>query len=629
MTAVSTADRHRERWIALALFAVALACRLPAAVVPPTRVVYNTDELSFLDSLLGLVAGQIPNNLQWPAATVLFALLPLVVVHLLATSPAALSAALALDPYGFSSATALYLGETLYDPARLLVPARIVLAVATSLIAVVAYHLLHPVLGRLERTTTALVLATSPVLLAQTAVVKGDGVGALFWTASLAYLVRLASPAATVGLATAGAAGGWLGLAVASRLTHLAAFPALVVTTALRFRRRASKAPAPSAPAALETAPAAAAAIQMPSAALAIAAACAGVALPILVFLPFVWTAPFAFLKGALGNVVYLSRLGTGTQPLAAFTLGLASLAGPPASLLALIGAVALWRRRERRGVAALTLGVFLLFFLPLVRSGFVAERYALPLLPVVALWAGVGLAATVGAVTAVLGGVGARTRARTAVVAGGALLATVVGVNGATAAGWFRATHGPSPTMALAAWLTAHTAPGERLAVPARLAPYVPPNATALDRLLAAYRAQPASAAERLARLVGRGRPGRPEPVEVPDFLLDAWFGDEEALDRFRYQALRFAAGRGAAPPAARDVVYYQEGAAPPEKPDRVGRAEALTLLAAGEVDLLVADEAVPEFDGVRPLRAEIGGWRVYGRQAPPAASAAPAEGE
>ena len=170
-------DRRRERWIAFALFAAALACRLPAAVLPPTRVVYNVDELSFLDSLLGLIAGQTPNNLQWPAATVLFALLPVVLVHFLATSPAALTAALALDPYGFSSAMALYLGSSLYHPATLLVPARILLAAATSLTPVVAYRLFRPALGPLERTTAALVLATSPVLLAQTAVVKGDGIG--------------------------------------------------------------------------------------------------------------------------------------------------------------------------------------------------------------------------------------------------------------------------------------------------------------------------------------------------------------------------------------------------------------------------------------------------------------------
>ncbi|MEM7352706.1 MAG: hypothetical protein AAF657_18040, partial [Acidobacteriota bacterium] len=519
MSSTPSTRRPKELGLLLLLFVVSLALRLPAAVQPPAPWVYDSDELVFLGSLLGLLGGETPHALQWPAATLHLALLPFVLLHFALTAEALWPAIAATDPYAFADALTLYLGNAFYDPLSLLVPMRILLAGATSFTAPLAFHYLPARFDRGERLMAALVLASSPVLVRQTALVKGDSLGLLFWTLALTLLLaRDRPPQRTMAARRAAILSALhLGLATASRLTLLAAWPLLPLYAWWTGPRRQL--------------------IRIASLSLG------AFALPILIFLPFFWTQPFTFLKAVLGNVLLLSRQDGGGQSLTALLVKMIALAGPVAIVLAVAGLAMLWRRRERRDLAALTTVAFVLFLIPLARSGHLPPHYTLPFLPILSLWCGVGAATVTRWAT--------RTRPGAARPLLLALAGAVIAVNTVDVFGWHRAMQRPVSKVGVAEWLVDNTQATERLAMPTILATYLPPNKTALEEILRRYREQPASATARLPGLLGAVG-SRSATTREPSFLLDAWLIDDEAIDIFRYRAMRHAAIAGAAPPNA-----------------------------------------------------------------------------
>ncbi|MEM7356534.1 MAG: hypothetical protein AAF657_37305, partial [Acidobacteriota bacterium] len=103
-----------------------------------------------------------------------------------------------------------------------------------------------------------------------------------------------------------------------------------------------------------------------------------------------------------------------------------------------------------------------------------------------------------------------------------------------------------------------------------------------------------------------------RSATTREPSFLLDAWLIDDEAIDIFRYRAMRHAAIAGAAPPNARDTLYFQPGRGAPSKPDRVHFDQALDSLRRGEIDLLIVDQPLTASEAAQldGRQSELGWW-------------------
>jgi YYY domain-containing protein len=131
---------------------------------------------------------------------------------------------------------------------------------------------------------------------------------------------------------------------------------------------------------------------------------------------------------------------------------------GPTFSVAALLGGWVLWKRRER---AALVPAVVIVSFLALIASTWTPTlRYLMPVVPLAAAAAGVGLVHLVAAARSLTG------RRRQAVwVAVGVLAVTTIGWGAAFVNGVYGHTHS---RIAATEWITANVAPGSTLSIDA-----------------------------------------------------------------------------------------------------------------------------------------------------------------
>jgi len=551
---------NERSWLLLLLI-LALAVRLPNALIPPVSGIYNVDELDLLFTVLGLSAGQTPINLQWPAGTLIFLLLPVTAVDYLLELARSGNLGALRDFGVLTTSFTVFLGQIFYAPRDLLVISRTIVALISALTPVAVYLALRGQVQRLVSFTFALVLAVSPLLVTETAILKGDAFGVLFYALSLVFALRFMQDArpendrwSTWGFLL-------LGLAVASRFTYLVLFPFLLVLILARVWTSGRDG-------------------RWKRLALVIARDIVAFALPILIFVPFVWTSPITTAKSFAGNLLFLTTLNTGDAARGALLNSIVSMVGLPALILTLLGFFWIWRETKR--LAAFTvLALFGLVFIPLARSGFVEGRYTLPLLPPLALWTGYGALACWKLLS--------ERAERVAEVVIAVLLVLSVLIAGYQIGGVFFGQHAETGASQMAAWLLDHSRESDRIAVPMSMQVYLPLNKNGLTRILAAYANDPTSAETRLLQLLNEVHLSNGGVTTLPGFMIEAWFGEDERMDRFRYAAMQFAAEAGASPDNARDVLYYEFGT--PEKPDRISADDAQAQFASGAIDFLVTD--------------------------------------
>lgn len=439
--------------------------------------------------------------------------------------------------------------------------------------------------GALVRFTFALVVAVSPLLVSETVILKGDALGVLFFALSVCFVIRFMEDARAENDASSTYVFLLLGLAVASRFTYLVLFPILLILILLkvwtfgktgRWKRLVR----------------------------GLASAMVAFVIPILIFVPFVWTSPLTTAKSFAGNALFLTTLSGADAARLALLGSIVDMVGLPALVLTVIGFFWVWKASKR--LTALTLlAVFGAVFLPLARSGFVEGRYTLPLLAPLALWAGYGAAAVRQLIA------GRATHWAGAVV--GVILAVVVLMNGAQVGTGFLGQHAESGASHMAEWLVKNTSGADTIALPMNMQVYLPPNGNALKRILGNYANDPDSAERRFLHLLSDVHLSGGDAKTLPGFMLEAWFGEDERMDRFRYATMQFAAGAGASPVNAKDVYYYEFGTA--EKPDLISAADVEGQFEKGGIDYLVTDATRLAPGGAARQLVCFGSLCVYGK--------------
>jgi hypothetical protein len=193
-----------------------------------------------------------------------------------------------------------------------------------------------------------------------------------------------------------------------------------------------------------------------------------GLFLAVLVaWVPWFWLGPLLALKEFAG--VVLVKIGEGGSVSAwRRVVALYSGLGIAAWLPVIVAPLALWNVRRAEGavvIATVALGTTILAF-----SQFVFDRYALVLLPGVALMAG-----------AALQGVARRLTARSTVLAWSAA-AVLCLVAFAQLAAAERRVADPHPDLDVREWVLAHVPPGSRIALHSEFTQYLPRTAAQLD---------------------------------------------------------------------------------------------------------------------------------------------------
>jgi len=325
---------RREHWLALAFFCLLVSSRLPGIREASARLILNVDELELTLSCVDRLLGVPSTSLAWPAGTLQFFALPAIALQgllagVLSPSPRGLvgfAAATYSSPWGALSSVRLVV--TLISSAGL-----------TSLAYAFAKRTESPALPY----AVVFLFAALPVVWCHSHMAMADAVAL-----GLA-LAAFAAAEWEAGDAGALCSGACLGLALAAKFPSAVLIP-LVLARLLEGpseRRRR---------------------VLMFGASLVIA---------LLLGCPYLWTDPLRLAKSLAGNLVR----GDDPAGLGATLIALARYAGP--LLLAALAGIALLALRRRYVLLTglvLSLGVGIL---PLARSGYVVDRYYLPVLAV------------------------------------------------------------------------------------------------------------------------------------------------------------------------------------------------------------------------------------------------------
>ncbi len=568
--------------MALAIFLCALLVRLPGAVLVPQAGVYNVDELMMVRTVLGLPAGITPPSLQWPAGLPIFLLTGLAGAIFLATDPSAMGALFSLDPGALLSAYFGHVGRTVLDPVPLLVAGRLLLALLAAAAAPLLFLTTRKFLDLPGRLVASLLVALSPALLAETAVIKGDALAMTFWVPAV---FLLAGSLVTVpgDQGTDGARGREILLAAA--LAGLAAccrFLYLLAIVPILLVAMTSRGGCPCAGPGRRIAH--------------VAAVLAAFLVPLLFFVPWIWTRPLGLAKSVLGNAMFLSSVVPVFQGKWLLLALLAGLTGLGGLCLVPFGVNRLW---IRIGLPALfALGVVMLtFFLPVASSNYVELRYLVPLLPMLVLLAGAGFDHLFGDSEA--------TSSRRLPGVRWVVLFLVVVSAALPVFRWWRTIRAPDPVTDVIRWLDDMAPAGVPIYLAPEFAGHVRPDADSVERSLALYesgRSKGSPRADAILRLMGKSG------GDLHHSLVEAVFGEDEAMDRFILGCIRQSYRSGSISGGV-EVRWYQRI---PDKPDQVPTAELAAAVGREGRALVVVSGEVPLAPGAE-ARFSAGRWTVH----------------
>jgi len=552
--------------IEVILFLGALFLFLPGALMPPSNILYNVDELYLVYSAMGLFAGLIPTSLVWPAGTLLFLMVPLYAFDFVvyALSSAGVSARIG-DWLTWLSA---YLANGFYDPNHSLVLGRTLVAIASAFVPAMAFNLSKRFLDRIPGLFFASLLAISPLFFEYSHILKSDAFAMPFWVVVLLCLFNLqdANTSQAKRLLIISAVS--FGIVIATRSTYFVFLPVLFVFAVWILCQHKTSAG---------------------NCLRILFEMILGFTIAILLFAPFVWTAPLTFLKTAIGAPMVAitawrnySASSIGTLIGSAFP----GLVGWGGMILAGLGFVSILQMR-RYVFASILLTTLLLFGIPLASSGFIYERYALPLLPILGVGGAFGLSALLQWFKS--------ERAKWII---GILALLVLCINLGEDIERFQLDHQPTARRETTNWLLENISPDAVIAVPNEFMNMIYPNFQSLQRLLVRYASQEQMTTERASQLL--------EQVGIPTNLSNyplvftsAIFGQIEQQDRFRYELMAWASRTRNAPPNARNVIYY---APQPDKLDLVETSLVWQMFDKGDIQVVVT--TAKEYNNKKPSR-------------------------
>jgi hypothetical protein len=538
------------------LFVLALIFRLPGALILPPEVYYNNDELQLASSSLMLVASLTPDTLAWPSGTTLFALNVLYYVDFAVHNPQILTAGIQGDLTGALDILSDYICGFFDQPGRLLTLGRLLVALLSSLLSPTVYIFMKRKVSAAAAIGSGLIAASSPFLIMQGHLLMGDSLAAVFFAVSLYWLVF--GPAR--GRWTMVVPGLLLGLAVATKFIYLAFLPVGLAWVFFKARKEANSSHR---------------ALVFPG------AFTLSFILALLVFMPYIWTAPLTLAKAFLGNLS-IRQGGEGSSWLYIGSSVLPSFLNYAGMAVCTVGLF-----RSYRGLGAVPAGFCLLaaalFLFPVGSASFIYPRYLFPVLPVLIIYLGLGLDWLVQLF-----------ERKNFAFAGTALTVGVLLLyNLALYVAEFRQTHSPANIVYAADWIKKNAAQGTRIAVPSGMRELLAENQKSLERHLAVIESR-AAFKDRIKNLL-ESVGVNPDEESLNSPLIPAVLGEDERKWSFRIKLMIRCRGRERPQPKNFDLYYYNLTDLPTFFSSR---EHPLARFNSGELDVMVLESPVPEIE-------------------------------
>jgi hypothetical protein len=419
--------------VSVIIFFLGLLLKLPGVIFQPTDFLYDTVELAEIFSIFGLFVGLTPAAVTFWSSGIYG--IPLVLIYTLDAifiHPQFLSALLRHDPGLLVEELSIYIGGVFFNPARQLIIARALVAIITSFAPLAIYWLFFKKNKIIAAVSSSTIFLSSPYLIRQSYGFMPDAIGLVFFSFALAMTLKPQLNSRSIFTA-----GIFLGLAIVSKFLYVAFLPVAILTVLFYNDSNAAK----------------------PSVGLLknIAVFLLGIAIPVFIFIPFIWTSPLALAKNIFGTLAqYYVKHHSCWGSL--FLDKIPAYISWPALLFCLLGLISSFNLLGIKTAVLLGLG-FTLFLFSFGKADFLLPRYILPLLPYLCIYFGVGIEVLlkpfrkrikVGLLIFILG-----------FILAGHILTIIRD---------FKFLHGYTNISACRDWINAHLGPEESIAIPEQL---------------------------------------------------------------------------------------------------------------------------------------------------------------
>ncbi len=449
--------------ITFLIFFLTFLLRLPGAIFPPTNYIYNEIEIAGIFSVLGLFAGLIPAGVTfWSLGIYGIPLMLLYTLDFALIYPLGILSALRHQPLILIEQLSIYMANAFLNPTRLLIIGRMFVAFVTSFAPIAIFAFFHKKNKMAAAIFSTILFSTSPFLVQQNYSFLPDSIGLMFFAFALVIILqeRLGSKEIFIGSI-------FLGLAIAAKFLYVAFLPTAFL--AILFNkvncppvadRRSSNCIIKNSKEYL---------LNLTRNTLIFIAV---LVLVIFIFVPFIWTAPLGLAKNLFGTLkqYYGNQNGWmvllwGIIPSFINWLGLSFF---------VIGFIFSFFVLNKKTAILLTVS-FLSFLIPLGNAIFILDRYALPLIPYLCIYAGIGLELLLLKVKKhnfkIL---------LIVLVSGVIFVSNLICVIKA-----FKITHNNTNIMDCVNWIKKSIGPGSNIAVPENFAYFFVPSENTLERWL------------------------------------------------------------------------------------------------------------------------------------------------
>ncbi len=344
LSALKLLSLHKVALGIIVIILFVVLSRVFGGLLAPRETLYNSDELEMTLSAIDRYLGLPSTSLAWPGSTLQILAVPTIALDFVLDTDASLSLS------GFAT----YISKAYREPWDLIFTLRIAIVLLSSVgFALLYIPILELTKDHIISFMSVVLLATIPAVWLHSHMVVGDALSLAFTGIALALLTLVNWPLKRVALA-----GGFMGLAIASKITILFAFP-VVLGFVLQVQRRRSR---------------------------HLILFCLFTVLGFLLACPYIWVDPLRLAKSILGNA---ARSGTALGFSGALE-ALSSTLTLPVLLGFLLGVLlSLWTRPLLSGVSFLT---FISLLAVYSRAGVVYPRYFLPFVIPAVIFAAIAL---------------------------------------------------------------------------------------------------------------------------------------------------------------------------------------------------------------------------------------------
>lgn len=541
------------------IFFSAFLSKLPGAVFSPAHHFYDYVERRAVLSVLGLSVGLIPAGVTfWSLGIFGIPLILLYALDFLLTYPQAFVCILKHEPVTLINDLSIYVAVAFLDPQRQLLIGRLLVAFITSFAPLALFEFFRRRGNIIGAVFSTIIFMTSPFLLTQNHSLLPDPLGLTFFTFALVML--LGQEQLSIRVIFAG--GIFLGLAIAAKFLYVAFLPTAflaILSGRVNHPERPFSNPVRN-----------------------ILIFISGLLLAVVFFIPFLWTCPLILFKNIFGTLWQYYSKGGYSWPglLLGIIPSFVSWAGLP---FLLIGFIFSFFVLSKKTAVLLAVGFFSFLF-PLGNADFFLPRYALPLIPFLCLYAGLGLSLVkrfkrnnfkILLITLVIGGV---------------FISNLI-----YAIKDFKITHGNTNTTDCVGWIKKNIEPGRGIAIPVELSHFLSPSEKTLQGWLNNLDNSYDNIELRLKDLLSIART-RYENLNYANPFLPKIFGALEQQEIFFYRVLLWYFQNIKKSALNYDLFLYL-----PPKDEKLGiitvkREKLLSLFLEHKIDLFVSKEYSPE---------------------------------